>query len=315
VNGLYEKQTNSDEADRVVEVLAELWRRPYSERPSTGVVTFNMKQADLIEEKLEQRAEIDPVFRTAYQEEAARTANGEDMAVFVKNVENVQGDERDVIVFSTTFGRNSQGTFRRAFGVLGQKGGERRLNVAVTRARQKVVLVTSMPIADISDMLTTRRRPTIPRDYLQGYMEYARTMSCGDLQTGNALLGRLHSERVNARMKQGQKLDGFASDVLDFLHSQGLNPVTAQEGDAFGMDFAIADPKTGLYTIGIECDAPRHELLRRARARDIWRPSVLKRAIPKLHRISSHAWYHDNIAEKARLEFAIESAIQKEQKA
>lgn len=312
VNGLYEKQTNSDEADRVVEVLAELWRRPYSERPSTGVVTFNMKQADLIEEKLEQRAEADPVFRTAYQEESSRSENGEDMAVFVKNVENVQGDERDVIVFSTTFGRNSQRTFRRAFGVLGQKGGERRLNVAVTRARQKVVLVTSMPIADISDMLTTRRRPTIPRDYLQGYMEYARIMSSGDLQTGNALLGRLHSERVSTRMKQGQKLDGFASDVLDFLRSLDLNPVTAQEGDAFGMDFAIADPKTGFYTIGIECDAPRHELLRRARARDIWRPSVLKRAIPKLHRISSHAWYHDNIAEKARLEFAIESAIPKE---
>jgi len=312
VNGLYEKQTNQDEAERVVAYLADLWRRPYAERPSVGVVTFNLKQADLIEEALEQRAEEDPVFRAAYQEESARTEHGEDMGVFVKNVENVQGDERDEIIFSTTFGRNGQGTFRRAFGVLGQKGGERRLNVAVTRARKKVVLVTSMPIQDISDMLNTQRKPAIPRDYLQGYMEYARVMSGGDLASGRALLGRMHNDRVNARLKQGQKLDGFAHDVLAYLHSLGFDPVTAQEGDAFGIDFAIADPATGLYAIGIECDAPRHELLQRARARDIWRPSVLQRAIPRLHRISSQAWYHNNAAEKARLKSAIESAIHME---
>jgi primosomal replication protein N'' len=312
VNGLYEKQTNADEADRVVAYLAELWKRPYAERPSVGVVTFNLKQAELIEEKLEQWAENNPAFRTAYQQEATRSEGGEDMAVFVKNVENVQGDERDVIVFSTTFGRNSQGTFRRSFGVLGQKGGERRLNVAVTRARQKVTLVTSMPIRDISDMLNTQRKPVIPRDYLQGYMEYARTMSNGDLPSGRALLGRMHNERVNARLQQGQKLDGFANDVLAYLRSLRFEPVMAQEGDAFGMDFAIADPKTGLYAIGIECDAPRHDLLQRARARDIWRPSVLRRAIPHLHRISSQAWYHNSEIEKNRLKSAIESAIPKE---
>lgn len=312
VNGLYEKQTNSDEADKVVEYLANLWRQPYSQRPSVGVVTFNLKQAELIEERLELRAEKDSAFRSAYQEESTRSEGGEDMAVFVKNVENVQGDERDVIIFSTTFGRNGQGAFKRFFGVLGQKGGERRLNVAVTRARKKVVLITSMPIRDISDMLNTQRKPVIPRDYLQGYMEYARAMSNGDLPSGRVLLGRMHNERVNARLQQGHKLDGFTNDVHTYLRSLGFDPVVAQEGDAFGMDFAIADPQTGLYAIGIECDAPRHELLKRARARDIWRPSVLRRAIPRLHRISSQAWYHSNLDEKARLKSAIESALQKE---
>lgn len=312
VNGLYDKQTNAEEADRVVAYLADLWKKPYIDRPSAGVVTFNLKQAELIEEKLELFAEENPAFRTAYQEESMRSEGGEDMAVFVKNVENVQGDERDVIVFSTTFGRNGQGAFKRFFGVLGQKGGERRLNVAVTRARQKVVLVTSMPIHEISDMLSTQRKPAIPRDYLQGYMEYARTMSNGDLPSALSLLKRMHSERVNARLEQGKKLDGFATDVLSYLHSIGFNPVVAQEGDAFSLDFAIADPHTGLYAIGIECDAPRHELLHRARARDIWRPSVLSRAIPRLHRISSQAWYHKNSFEKERLKSAIESALQKE---
>jgi primosomal replication protein N'' len=79
-------------------------------------------------------------------------------------------DERDVVVFSTTFGRNEQGAFRRNFGALGQAGGERRLNVAVTRARKKIVIMTSMPVAKISDMLETRRPPAVPRDYLQAYL-------------------------------------------------------------------------------------------------------------------------------------------------
>nr|WP_260854464.1 AAA domain-containing protein [Paraburkholderia sp. BCC1884] len=312
VHGLYEQQTNATEAKRVVEYLAQLWQQPFAERPSVGVVTFNRKQADLIEETLAMRAEEDASFRDAYLEERDRVEGGEDMGAFVKNVENVQGDERDVIVFSTTFGRNSQGTFRRNFGVLGQKGGERRLNVAVTRARKKVVLVTSMPIRDISDMLNTQRKPAIPRDYLQGYMEYARAMSNGELPAGRALLGRLSSERAHARLDDGKKADGFANDVLQYIRSLGLSPVSAQEGDAFGMDFAIADPETGLYAIGIECDAPRHVLLQRARAREIWRPSVLRRAIPRLHRVSSQAWYHNGGEERERLKAAIEASLSME---
>lgn len=312
VDGQYEQQTNSAEADRVVDYLAEVWKQGAGQRPSLGVVTFNRKQADLIQERLELRAESDEAFRNAYREELERVDRGEDMAVFVKNVENVQGDERDVIVFSTTFGRNGQGTFRRLFGVLGQRGGERRLNVAVTRARQKVVLVTSMPIREISDMLTTQRRPSAPRDYLQGYMEYARAMSNGELAAGRALMGRMSSERAHARLRQVDADDGFAADVLAYLNTLGVSAVPAQEGDAFGLDFAIADPETGLYAIGIECDAPRHPLLMRARAREIWRPSVLGRAIPKLHRVSSQAWYQEPEAEKARLKEAVEFAMAQE---
>nr|WP_240493632.1 AAA domain-containing protein [Pandoraea sp. ISTKB] len=312
VNGVYERQTNSDEADRVVEYLAELWRKPYDQRPSVGIVSFNLKQANLIEERLELRAEEDEDFRNAYREEADRSDGGEDMGVFVKNVENVQGDERDVIVFSTTFGRNNQGAFKRYFGVLGQRGGERRLNVAVTRARKKVVLVTSMPIRDISDMLNTKRQPAIPRDYLQGYLEYARAISNGEFPSGRSLLGRMSSERAHAKLRGTADNDGFATDVLEFLRDLGLSPVSAQEGDAFGLDFAIADPETGLYAIGIECDAPRHPLLQRARAREIWRPSVLRRAIPNLHRVSSQGWYHNAEEERGRLKAAIYSALKSE---
>ena len=115
VDGVYEAQTNAAEAAKVVEVVAKLWDGD-NEPPSIGVVTFNRKQADLVEEAIEKRAETDSGFLLAYQRETERVQNNEDMGFFVKNVENVQGDERDVIVFSTTFGRDKHGAFRRPSG-------------------------------------------------------------------------------------------------------------------------------------------------------------------------------------------------------
>lgn len=313
VNGVYQDQTNPEEAKKVVELLAEMWKAPYAQRPSVGVVTFNRKQADLIEEALELRAEQDPEFREAYRLESERNEDGEDMGVFVKNVENVQGDERDVIIFSSTFGRNQQGTFRRHFGVLGQKGGERRLNVAVTRSRQKIVMVTSMPISDISDILTTRRPPATPRDFLQGYMEYARAVSGGEFSSARTLLSRLTiSREATASQKRQRSDDGFFDAVGEFLRSLNLSIKASEEDDAFGLDYAVEHPDTGLFAIGIECDAPRHALLARARAREVWRPKVLGRAIPVMHRVSSHGWYHNAEEERRRLADAIQAALHSE---
>ena len=106
-------------------------------------------------------------------QERERQQGGEDMSFFVKNVENVQGDERDMIIFSSTFGRDEQGTFRRHFGLLSQTGGERRLNVAITRAERKLFLITSFPINEISDALSKNQGPKNSRDYLQAYFDYA----------------------------------------------------------------------------------------------------------------------------------------------
>jgi primosomal replication protein N'' len=306
-DGVYKDQSNLKEAADVVRYLAGVWKR--ASPPSVGVVTFNRKQADIIEEALEDRAEDDHAFRDSLMRERERTEDGEDMGFFVKNVENVQGDERDVIVFSSTFGRNGQGAFRRHFGVLGQAGGERRLNVAVTRARKKVVLMTSMPVEEISDMLSTRRPPAIPRDYLQAYLEYARTVSDGAADSGRALLGRLVTERAAEHDRGVSERDGFSDAVQKFLRGNGWKCVEAQDGGAFGLDFAIEDPRSGLYALGIECDAPRHRILETARAREVWRPRVLRHAVPHVHRVSSYGWLHSGDAEQARLQSAVKKAL------
>jgi len=280
-------------------------------RQTVGVVTFNRKQADLIEQVLEERADNDAAFRYAMAAERERREHGEDMSFFVKNVENVQGDERDIIIFSSTFGKNAQGTFRRSFGVLGQSGGERRLNVAVTRAREKVFLVTSMPINEISDLLNTHRPADSPRDYLQAYFEYARALSVGELDNARTLLARLPPKKQASSWRDlnNHDHDGFQTAVRSFIKSLGWPIANLYDGSPFGADVGIEDPNTGLYAIAIDCDSPRHRLLARARSREIWRPSVLKRSIPHIHRVSSHRWYHDPGDERERLKFAIENAL------
>ncbi len=309
VDGTYTAQTNPDEASRIVDIVAGCWKAARGNRPSVGVLTFNRKQADLIEQEFSDRATADREFRAAYGQESMRVEDGEDMSFFVKNLENVQGDERDIIVFSTTFGLNATGVFRRNFGVLGQRGGERRLNVAVTRARRKVIIATSMPIAEISDMLQGKDRPSKPRDFLQTYLHYASLVSDGKLAEARNLLRLLSSGNAAIAPAHRNGEDGFFTAVGDFIAKLGYTPARANDGTAFGVDYAIPHPKHGQYGIAIECDAPRHEILATARARELWRPCVLGRAIRHVHRVSSQGWYHAPHAEKEILAQAIFEAI------
>src|SRR5262249_9481395 len=151
-------RTNRKEAAKVVELLKSSWAAE-GPAPTIGVVTFNRPQRELIEDLIEEECQRDEAFAARYEQEKARKDANQDVGFFVKNLENVQGDERDVMIFSTTFGRDSTGRFYRRFGPVGEKGGERRLNVAVTRAKQRVVVVSSMPIHEVSVALSAGSGP------------------------------------------------------------------------------------------------------------------------------------------------------------
>jgi primosomal replication protein N'' len=231
--------------------------------------------------------------------------------LFVKNVENVQGDERDWIVFSTTFGRDRHRRFRRNFGVLGQEGGERRLNVAITRARQKVVILTSMPISEISGILADGSPPSRPRDYLQAYLAYAQAVSRGEHARAVALLRQVNPHGMATARAERHRLDDFAAAVGSFIRQQGFTPEAIDDDGAFGIDFAIRHPVTGTFGIGIECEAYRHPILATARAREIWRHNVMRNAFPIIHRVSARAWYETRSDEQQRLSAGIAQAILK----
>jgi primosomal replication protein N'' len=309
VAGQYVAQVNRTEALAVVEQIAKIWANSTEQRPTLGVVTFNRKQADLIDDLIEERAERDTNFREAWQGESERQQDGEDMGFFVKNVENVQGDEREVIIFSSTFGRDASGNFRSSFGVLSQAGGERRLNVAVTRAKRKIILITSLPVGEISDMLATGHSPNKARDYLQGYFDFAMKVDAGAFEAAEASISRIQGSPTTTVGAAGN-IKGVAKSIADFLMAEGISVVGADRGDMFGLDIAIEDPKTRRLVLGIECDARVHRMLKKARYREVWRPKMLAQAIPQIHRLSSRAWYEDAEQERKRLRAAVKLALE-----
>lgn len=176
VNGVYQDRTNVQEAEAAVNLIAELLANP--EPPSIGVACFNLTQKEAIHEALANRVTQDPTFARLY--EVAKNRKGRDSfeGLFVKNLENVQGDERDVMIISTTFGPDPQGKFRRNFGALSQREGGRRLNVLVTRARDAVHVLTSIPAAEYSVAEATPPGQ-IPNGRLQlyAYLRYAEKLA------------------------------------------------------------------------------------------------------------------------------------------
>jgi hypothetical protein len=299
----YTHRRNSGEAAYLAQLVRELLNR--STGLSLGVVAFSEAQQAEIESALTRLANEDSKFAARLEAEYEREENDQFCGLFVKNLENVQGDERDWIIFSTTFGRDPRGVFRRNFGVLGQHGGERRLNVAVTRAREKVVLVTSMPVPEISHFLSGggRRRAHLSRDFLQAYLDYAQRVHAGDLAGADVALRAIGGDasREDGLGRQVNSRRAFTVEVAKFLRHHGHQPVEGTEVDAFALDLALVDARTGLFGLGIECDPPQHELLVAARARELWRPRVLPRSVPRVHRVWSRAWYHDRETEQRRL--------------
>jgi len=309
VKGLYERRSNKDEAAYIVKLLRELWAAR-GECPTVGVVTFNQPQRDLIEDLIEQESGRDAAFQTRHLQEAAREEDNQDVGFFIKNLENVQGDERDVMIFSTTFGRDVHGRFYRRFGPVGAVGGERRLNVAVTRAKQQVIIMGSMPIAEISSALSADPAPgsqLTPAGYLQLYLAYAKAVSDGDTRRIAQVLDR--AGRKSPPMATGEPESPFEEDVRDVLEKLGF-VVHSQVGDSgFRIDLAVVarDPGRG-YVLGIECDGATYHSDRSARLRDVWRAQILRARGWRLHRIWSTRWWYHRGEEIEALKAALDEA-------
>jgi hypothetical protein len=249
-DAVYDNQTNLKEAERVVAAVREhIVDRP---EESLGVVTLNIKQRDLIAELLDDRLRDVPgadSFRNQW------TSEGQ--SLFVKNLENVQGDERDAIVISTTFGRApGSGVVRQNFGPISRQGGWRRLNVLFTRARKSIAVYTSLRPEDIVSDGTTPEGTKALRNYL----EYART----------GLLA--------PPVDEGREPDSdFEVAVIGMLRARGYE-VTPQLGVAgFRIDIAVKHPTSpGTYLAAIECDGASYHSARSVRDRDRIRQEILE---------------------------------------
>jgi primosomal replication protein N'' len=294
-------QTNPGEASAIVSHLRELWLKEDKAVPTTGIVTFNIHQRDAILDALKAEAERDRTFADVLGREENRLDGEEDIGFFVKNLENVQGDERDVIIFSTTFGKRPDGKFARFFGPLSQNGGQRRLNVAVTRARDRIEIFTSLPINEISDALT---RPlesvhtgVRPRDILQLYLAYAEACHNGSHERVEEILKRATSLSYGGFASAGSSED-YDSDfeilVADVLRRNGFKVRTQVNEGEFRIDLAIVHPTENRYALGIECDGAAFHSSWSARSHDIWRQRVLESCGWKIHRVWSTDWWRNH---------------------
>ena len=235
------------------------------------MVTFSMAQQMLIEGLLEERRRAQPELEKFFTEAATDGVE----PVFIKNLENVQGDERDVIFFSICYGPDASGKVSMNFGPLTRSGGERRLNVAITRARQEIVIFSTLR----GDQINLARTQAAGVRDLKHFLDFAE-------RGGAALMpGAATTPAMGA---------DFELLVAECIRQEGFE-VHHQVGcSGYRIDLAVVHPrKPGRYLLGIECDGATYQRAKTARDRDKLRQAVLEGLGWKLHRIWSTDWWHD----------------------
>jgi very-short-patch-repair endonuclease len=291
VPGVYARQgteagrprTNRIEAQSVVKRVAEHAR----ETPdlSLGVVTFSVAQRSMVEELLEFERRKDKAL-----DQFLREGRNEDF--FVKNIENVQGDERDVILISVCYGplEPNGRLASMSFGPVNSEGGERRLNVLFSRARIRCEVFISFDPRDIDLSRTQKEGPRV----LKRFLEFA--------QTG----------QLDEKVPTGFLADSpFEEDVADVIRRLGYDLDHQVGSGGFLIDIGVKNPKhVGQYLMAVECDGATYHSALWARERDRLRQSVLEHLGWKFHRIWSTDWFHRREREIERLKQALEGATQ-----
>jgi len=273
-------RTNRQEAKVVAHHVIE----HFSQHPEKSLMvgTFSVAQQQAVQDEIEKIRDRHPGMESFFT-----GTDGETFAV--KNLETIQGDERDVVYISVGYGIDETGRLSSNFGPLNRDGGERRLNVLVTRAREKCVVFSNFKAIDLDSSKTTARGVRI----LQSFLHYA--------EHGDFPLTTTHLEDTESP---------FETEVFEFLKSKGYS-VHPQVGCAgFRIDFGIVDPKfPGKYVLGIECDGAMYHSSPVARDRDKIRQRILEGLDWNLYRIWSTDWYRNPVESEKALLNAVNAAL------
>lgn len=277
---------------------------------SVGVITFNINQKALVNDLIDRCRIEDPEFEEAWSHNLTLD---KDSQVFVKNIENVQGDERDIIIFSVGYAPSAPGgRVSQLFGSLNKEGGENRLNVAVTRARHRIEVICSInPSTDLDTSGSKNRGPKL----LQAYLEYAYAVSQRDHEKVHQILEDINP---NTQRKKGPKVNQFDSpfeeEVFQQLCAFGFS-VDSQVGQSgFKIDLAIIHPKDpSRYILGIECDGAGYHSSISARERDVFRQRFLEGQGWKIHRVWSSKWWSNPYIEALKIRSEVEKLLHRDE--
>jgi very-short-patch-repair endonuclease len=281
--GVYDrggKRENKLEAKKVADLVFEQFKA--HPEMSLGVVAFSEEQQLAILEVIEYMKKLRPEFQQYFDE-------GQEESFFVKNLENVQGDERDVMFFSVGYGKDQEGKLVMNFGPLNMEGGHRRLNVAITRARRHVKLITSMQPEEIDPNSASKGVLLLRR-----YMEFAR--------------GRGDRASLGCDIRHEDEGDRPLEDsIFNALTQMGLTLHRSVGCSGYRLDMAVMDPeKNQKHILGIECDGLGYASGRTARDRERLREEVLQGLGWNMHRIWSKDWVEDRNRELRKIEALVE---------
>ncbi len=310
-DGVYEDRCNATEADRVVDLVSDLLKR--AEPPSIGIACFNLTQRDLIADKLDERAEADEAFGRRLAAARSRTGEGSFEGLFVKNLENVQGDERDHIIISTTYGPDPQGRFYKRFGPLNLPGGGRRLNVLVTRARQEVHLVTSIPPEAYRAAEAVPEGMTPSGGWLLfAYLRYAERLAEAYEQNHRVLEQAEAAEHATVTRRLIEPTSDFGLALGGRLaHDKRISTDTHWGNAGFCVDAALHHPqRVGDVTVGVLCDFNRYRFAEDPVQWEVFRLGILAWQGWTMHRVWTPRYFRDaqrSLNEIARAAEAVEN--------
>lgn len=284
--GRFVEHKNITEARKVIEILKEELKTKAPES-TVGVITFNASQRDLILDLIDEECDADVEWRAIFEQEMNRSDRGEDKGLFVKNVESVQGDERDIIIFSIGYGFNEEGKFIKNFGWLSQKDGENRLNVAISRAKRKEYIVASFMPESFDVEGVTNEGPK----YLKKFLEYAKCVSNGRKDDAQRILDAMCPGNPNAgRAKENDMSEYILNGLRAKLPKQyevKKNPTASEDG----IELLVA--RNGRTIVGIEYDTTVYKKYPGTRERDFHRYRFLSSKGWTIMRVFSILWWND----------------------
>lgn len=284
VNGRWLGRKNQEEANAIVSLLKKLIKNKRN-KSSIGIITFNIEQENAIEDAIDKECLKDSVFRDAYIREQNRKDNGEDTSIFIKNLENVQGDERDIIIFSIGYARNEYGKVVAHFGPLSVEGGENRLNVAITRAKEKIYVVTSIEPEELMVDGTKNAGPKI----FKSYLKYVRAVSNKKNKEIQYILDEYKAPLVQP--EENIIESSLEQNIKEELEKLGYIVETNLGNTNYKISLGIYDKKLDRYLLGIECDYAAYHSSDSILERDVYRNKFLQSRGWKIMRIWSRDWW------------------------
>jgi DNA polymerase III delta prime subunit/AraC-like DNA-binding protein len=291
--GLYDERKNADEARYIAGLVREILQRNTGK--TLGIVAFSMEQQGQIEDALYRLQQEDAAFDALVEQEYQHIDEGHFTGLFVKNLENVQGEERDIIIISTCYGYNTQGKMYMNFGPINRKGGEKRLNVIFSRAKNHVVVVSSIKHTDIKNDYNDGAR------YFARYLQYAEHISNGSVEQAASVLSGLSKHKTEDIQSPAREQLTVSRQIQQFLEEQGWQ-VAADVGQSlFKCSLAVRKAQDHEFRLGILIDDERHYSNNNVFEQYIQRPAIMRSFGWKVQRILTKDWLNRREIMKALL--------------